>query len=641
MKWAESMFYKIKKKLKKPSGQSLIELLVAMGVFILVISGILFLALDSQVANRQGEERTKATGLASEGLEAAKSIKNRGWKYLTNGQHGLTGIGSFWEFAGTENNIEQFNRQVTVENVHRNENGEIVETEGNIDFDTKKISSKINWSFTPERPSQVLLASYLTNWKSTKWFQTTKSDFDQNTNKNNVITTQTADGEVQLATTPSGTDSYDWTFDNQSDYNFDPQKIEVAGGKAQLVWSSQPVNKSTQNPGFEGSSSPWTYADWSQGPSEPNVTGTWQSSGGHPTAWVNINIPRSKQGGLLGGYWQQSFTTTTNNPQNAFASFDWQISQFNGLPFSFTLYAFIETNAGEPTIDGPGQIWTSGDITSTKSWTTVTNINISSKISSASTYYFKLALWAELPGGKISTGPFTVGYDNAQIQWQEQISSYPTDRPSISPKNSFNPNNIYSWLSFSETATKNGGEIYYQLSNNDGSTWQFWNGSTWTQVINPTDYNTASVINSNIGSFPITNQKILFKAFLTSNGSQQVILDNIKIEARKIVFASSGDFESSVFDSNSTTTNYNYIAWAADVPAGTNLKFQIRAAATKKLLYLSKWIGPDEDSFTYFENPGEIMPDLNNTQYIQYKAYFTSSGQNTAVLKDVTIDYET
>jgi len=108
--------------------------------------------------------------------------------------------------------------------------------------------------------------------------------------------------------------------------------------------------------------------------------------------------------------------------------------------------------------------------------------------------------------------------------------SYPTDSPNIYPNTSFSANGLDHWDSFTETAAKNGGEIYYQLSDDNGAAWQYWNGSSWVTV-GGSDYNTASVVNANIRSFPAANEQIKFRAFLESDGAQLVQLDNINIVA--------------------------------------------------------------------------------------------------------------
>lgn len=624
------MLIKTKKLAKKQTGQSLIELLIAMVIFIMVIASITFMTLDAQVADRQGEERTRATQLAYEGLDASKSIKNRGWKYLTIGQHGLDSTNGFWEFAGSENIIDQFKRQVIVANVYRDNNKNIVETGGTIDFDTKKITSNVNWSFTPERPSDVTLASYLTNWKSKKWLQTTQAHFDAGT-KNGVLTVPIDDGALQL-NTASSTSSKIWEFDQATDYSYESSKIEVTSSVAKLKQITGPKSGDTLNPDFKTNADSWTFSSWGAA----GATGNYKSTGGNPDGYVDINIPKTA-GTRLGGYWYQGFDVAVNNPTVASLNFDWRAINltYANLVFPVTLYVFVDSASGPPTIGT--EVWSQSveDITA---WTGPVTLDVKSKLASAGRYYLKLAFWVVTPPKK-PAGPFTIGYDNAKVHWEGFGTSYPTDEPTINPINSFTAANITQWTSFTEVAS---GTTRYQLSNDGGKTWRYWNGSTSTwEVAGPGQYNDAATVNGNINRLGITAFGINFKTFLISNGQNQVTLDSVTIGYSQSSFTLSGDFVSSVFDSGSDTTNYNYIAWTADVPTGSTLKFQIRTTGRKQS-FPPNWLGPDGTSNTYFENPGDVFPDpdLDSTYRIQYKAYFTSNGQNTPVLKDITIDYE-
>jgi len=75
-----------------------------------------------------------------------------------------------------------------------------------------------------------------------------------------------------------------------------------------------------------------------------------------------------------------------------------------------------------------------------------------------------------------------------------------------------------------------GGSLAYQLSDDDGANWRYWDGSTWK--VTTAQYNDASTVHSNIDKFPVGNEKILFKAFLISDGEQQCELDTIEITAQ-------------------------------------------------------------------------------------------------------------
>ena len=117
-------------------GQTIIELLVAMGVFILLISVITFLILDAHLSDRLARERTQATFLAEEGLEQARSIRDNDWSSLVSVSPEI---------------IDKFIRTVTVED---------------IDSEIKKVTSQITWQISDLRSQEVSLITYLTNWQA-------------------------------------------------------------------------------------------------------------------------------------------------------------------------------------------------------------------------------------------------------------------------------------------------------------------------------------------------------------------------------------------------------------------------------------------------------------------------------------------
>lgn len=131
------------------SGQSLIEALVALSIFTLGTATIGFLVIDANVASKQGIDRTEAVLLSREGLEAVRSIRDASFDNLTAGVHGLALAGNVWTFSGSSDTQGQYTRSVAVSDVNSN---------------TKKIVSSINWQFSSGRNSSVSLATYLTNW---------------------------------------------------------------------------------------------------------------------------------------------------------------------------------------------------------------------------------------------------------------------------------------------------------------------------------------------------------------------------------------------------------------------------------------------------------------------------------------------
>ncbi|MFA5747095.1 MAG: prepilin-type N-terminal cleavage/methylation domain-containing protein [Candidatus Paceibacterota bacterium] len=138
----------------KEKGQSLVELMIAMGLFALSAAAITLLVLDSYVAVRAGQEKTRAVFLAEEGMEAARAIRDNNWSNLTVGDHGIVVSSNRWYFSGTQEDIssklKNGTRKITVEQV---------------DTDRKKVTSLVSWDFSETRSQEVSLVSYFSNWR--------------------------------------------------------------------------------------------------------------------------------------------------------------------------------------------------------------------------------------------------------------------------------------------------------------------------------------------------------------------------------------------------------------------------------------------------------------------------------------------
>jgi len=107
-----------------------------------------------------------------------------------------------------------------------------------------------------------------------------------------------------------------------------------------------------------------------------------------------------------------------------------------------------------------------------------------------------------------------------------ETTLYDQNSPSIYPNS---PLTFTSLSGFTESATKNGGEIKYQISNDGGTTWYWYNSGWTTTSAGYTEANTASDINTNIATFPTGDGQFLFKAYLNSDGTQLVQLDSVDL----------------------------------------------------------------------------------------------------------------
>lgn len=790
----------LKTKPYKQVGFTFVEMILGIAVLGVVISGVVaggYFYVDTYVG---AGDRGRAIDLAEEALEAVAAIGDDAWNDFIYDQSTINDLADEWDLTGegSEDTVDGFTRTLEFETVCRDANDDIVDCPGLYeDISTIKITVYVTWENIFGGTREYSSSIYMTNWDSGQWIQTdwsggegqsiwldeTKYDSDDNNIDNSTT------GEIKLLATGGGSvcTGTSWTFDTPSNYTYDLAKIEVTGGYAQLIstgicsgtadlcnsfgdqtschdqdgcsWQAVGV-ETTVNPDFNTDYSGWSYSDWNQGGGEVNVTGTRNSSGGNPSGWVDINFPEGKND-ELGGYWEQSFTTTADDP-SATLDFDWQVTDYETTPNTFQLYVFVDTSSGEPTIGQ--EVWSSGEQTGISGWSSVTDLDLSSYVTTAGTYYLKIAVWLETDGGD-NDGPYEVGYDNVQISWgggstcsgtpvscdtysdetscQDQSGcywgggnllvtgqetsnwgtgycyefiventtsspiyswqidfdqtnfsttsdwngnftydsghytvtpdgngyigagdtiddigfcaditgspyyptgtavqiieydegdvtydinvtsdwgtgycadieitnngtetiygwgvninlndstmdsnwsgnfdsqggniylvtpedwnaevdpgetidsagfcadvtggnylptiesfvppigndAYPTDGPDIYANTPYSPTNIDAWTTFTETANKDGGEIYYQISDDDGTTWYYWNSSAWVSA-GVSDYNTAVEVNENLWQFPVINKSIKFKAFLVSDGTQFVQLDQIDI----------------------------------------------------------------------------------------------------------------
>lgn len=578
------------KKIANTKGQSILEIIVAMAIFALVSAAIATMAVGSFGALIQGGEYSKAEALAQEALEAVKSIKDRAWNESRFNQSALDGTGDYWVFAGegTQEKIDIYTRVVTLHDVCRDAENEITDCPGEyLDVHAKEARVLVSWETGMGKIATIEKRTYITNWDTELWTQNDwaggsgqstwlnsdqyDSDDDQvYINTSGKVTLgqtsmtqgyynwdfdeatdyvydsekiEVSEGKVFLLALGEGSygelknpgfeyateTSYDWNFSEPNDYVYDDEKIEVFGGLAQLkATDGSSASGETDNAGFDSGSSGWTYYDWSQDAGDPDATGTWYATGGNPDGYVDVNLPFNLRNRTLGGYWEQSITTTVDNPE-AYCEIDWKAFAVTLPPpgvNSLYVAIYLDNASGEPS----GTPILQKNFTAVFDWESHSGnnrIDCSDAMTSAGTYYYKVAVW--ITAKNQNTGPIRIGFDNAKVSWNKsEGGSYPTDEPAIYPDASYSAPGVLNWDSFTEIATKNGGEINYQLSDDNGTAWQYWDGATWTEA-GALNHNSASVVNTNISSFSTSTEQIKFRAFLKSDGSQLVQLDNVNI----------------------------------------------------------------------------------------------------------------
>jgi hypothetical protein len=169
----------------------------------------------------------------------------------------------------------------------------------------------------------------------------------------------------------------------------------------------------------------------------------------------------------------------------------------------------------------------------------VINIQDDGTIAASVTASFEFDTTAAIdPDVTYASGYIAVGYSGSGTDGfllllePEGAGSYPTDNPDVYPTAAFTvtDSGVSGWQSFTEDATKDGSaEITYQLSDDDGITWYWWDGNDWVEATGATDSNTAIDVDSAIGRFPTRADQLQFRAFFNSNGVDQATLDTITV----------------------------------------------------------------------------------------------------------------
>lgn len=140
---------------------------------------------------------------------------------------------------------------------------------------------------------------------------------------------------------------------------------------------------------------------------------------------------------------------------------------------------------------------------------------------------------------------------------------------------------VKTWAGFSTDEQTNGGSITYRLSDDDGSSWKYWNGSTWQVSSDINQANSVSDINNKIDQFPVTFKGVKWQAIIKGNGDQLVTLKGVTLTANSDTdkpganadniqaFASNGG--QSISSNAWTNSSTPYFTWSAGADAGSGI----------------------------------------------------------------------
>jgi hypothetical protein len=146
------------------SGQSLVEIIVAMGLAVLILPAV-YLGLATIKQNQaQFEQRSVASGLMRQMVENVRQIRQHGWVYFAHDGtfHNAVSATSAAILATGPITENGYNRSIIISPVSRDGSGKIVTSGGSNDPSTKKVAYSVSW----ETPTHTSLTStaYMTRY---------------------------------------------------------------------------------------------------------------------------------------------------------------------------------------------------------------------------------------------------------------------------------------------------------------------------------------------------------------------------------------------------------------------------------------------------------------------------------------------
>lgn len=163
--------YKIQKvNFKKGSG--LVEILVAIFVFTVILSSLIFVSSAYLSGSADSLKSAKGAYLAQEGIEVVKIMRDYSWTNIS-GLSTSTTYYIYWNTSSSTNNTwattttytttdSVFTRTLKFDSVSRDANGRIVASGGKLDVNSRKVTVSISWKAKTDMTTKTL-STYITN----------------------------------------------------------------------------------------------------------------------------------------------------------------------------------------------------------------------------------------------------------------------------------------------------------------------------------------------------------------------------------------------------------------------------------------------------------------------------------------------
>lgn len=152
----------------KKKGIGMIEIIIAVFILTMVL-GILITVNNLYIKSSNANVKmTKGAYLATEGIEAIKTIRDSGWNNInaitpeTDFYLYFDNQNSLWFSTSTVQETDGFIRKIKIFDVYRNDQEDISES-GVLDPNTKKIEVTVSWNSISGQDVSKKIVTYITN----------------------------------------------------------------------------------------------------------------------------------------------------------------------------------------------------------------------------------------------------------------------------------------------------------------------------------------------------------------------------------------------------------------------------------------------------------------------------------------------
>ncbi len=158
----------MKKNSKLQKGVSIIEVIIALSIIFIAFFSFLTLAQYSLKLQDQSKSKLEAINIATETIEATRSVRNEDWDKFTSlsldTPYYPVILSNKWTLSSTNPGLINgvYDRWVIIEKVYRDVDDNI-SSSGTEDSQTKKITAFVEWN-DRNQIKQIDLITYLTNW---------------------------------------------------------------------------------------------------------------------------------------------------------------------------------------------------------------------------------------------------------------------------------------------------------------------------------------------------------------------------------------------------------------------------------------------------------------------------------------------